>query len=630
MSKLRPSPGGRNYVPVADRPGGLAHRPSTTMHLLGRPLLTLNSLGKLPISGDVTRLVRGRQVTETSRSLKEIISCPLIKNTANASCLTHCQSESSPAPCVVSAVKTDSWLLSGLPLKKDKAIGIQITKIYTEWKNRCKDKGKSKVAGNIAVSAKDKKFIEDSNKVFDISVPNVRTVIAQDRLRSEEAKQNDLDFIKDQFEGDRNMVVDTRDKGRDTVYDNSVTGKEKRKQRLSNLGNDNKKTSEAVADNGSEDEKTEDDDDEEFKESKCKKKRKHDENYITVRLPRDILSEDTVISSKRFGLGNQGATNVVASIIQRAKQVNSEKPVDINEFTLSRTTTQRRVGQSMKIKADDRKKAFKAKLRTLPNTFWINFDGADSKQLSGQGRIKETKHRLSLYLDSPDLKEPPQLLGVPVVLSSKGIDQFSRVATDLEEWEATNKVCGASTDTAADITGWKKGAIGRLARFLKRDILTRACRRHSAERHIMKAAKLVFGNTKSPHWAIFKEIHDIWPTFCVDDDHSGIDYDDLEFYEWGKDQDLDKRAGEVLAWGLAMLADNTFDRGDYRNLVKYLVVWLGGAFNIPGFKFRTPGAFHFARYYTFLFQIMTFLYIQVHFAVSVCDAGCNGRSSDGP
>ena len=549
----------------------------------------------------MTRFVRGRQIADTRKGhkdLKDIISCPLIKNTNDASCLTHCQLESSPAPCAVSAVKADSWIASGLPLKSDKSIGVHITKNFNTWRNRCKDKGKNKTP---AVSAKDDKFIQDSKAVLDISAPNTKTVIAQDRMRSDEAKKNDLDFLKDQFEGSRSMYVDERREGRDTGYDDSVAAKEKMTLRLLSAGEKSKEVTKVIMDSESDDEEIEEADPEErgeSGESKRKKIRKgkgEDKEYVTVRLPKDILSDDTIIMSKRFGLGNQGATNVVASILKRSKEVDSEKEVDIKNFTLSRTTTQRRVGQSMKAEPEDRKKLLKAKLRTLPNTFWINFDGKDTKQLSQQGRIKETKHRISLYLDSPDLKEPPQLLGVPVVLSSKGEDQFSRVATELEEWEATAKVCGASTDTAADITGWRKGAIGRLARFLKRDILTRACRRHSAERHVMKAAKVVFGNTKSPHWDIFKEMHDTWSSFCEDDDHSGVDYEDLATYEWGKDQELDRRAAAVLVWGLERLADNTFDRGDYRNLVEYLVVWLGGVESIPGFKFKTAGAFHFAR-----------------------------------
>ena len=175
------------------------------------------------------------------------------------------------------------------------------------------------------------------------------------------------------------------------------------------------------------------------------------------------------------------------------------------------------------------------------------------------------------------------------------MDQFTRVAADLVDWEAAEQVCGASMDTASDITGWKKGAVGRLARLLKRDLLHRACRRHSAERHVMKAAKVVFGNTKSPHWDIFKQINKSWSEFVEDDSHGGVDYDNLVSYEWGQDQELDKPAAAVLAWGLDMLVKNTFGRGDYRNLVELVVVWLGGVECVQGFRFHIAGAFHFAR-----------------------------------
>ena len=46
-----------------------------------------------------------------------------------------------------------------------------------------------------------------------------------------------------------------------------------------------------------------------------------------------------------------------------------------------------------------------------------------------------------------------------------------------------------------------------------------------------------------------------------DDDHKGVDYDDLNYYQWG-DPLLNHRAGEVLAWGLKLLKEGSFERGD--------------------------------------------------------------------
>ena len=58
---------------------------------------------------------------------------------------------------------------------------------------------------------------------------------------------------------------------------------------------------------------------------------------------------------------------------------------------------------------------------------------------------------------------------------------------------------------------------------------------------------------------------------------------------------MDKRAAEVLAWGLDMLARGKFERGDYKQLLILTVVWLGGKEMVENFCFAMPGAHHFAR-----------------------------------
>ena len=86
-----------------------------------------------------------------------------------------------------------------------------------------------------------------------------------------------------------------------------------------------------------------------------------------------------------------------------------------------------------------------------------------------------------------------------------------------------------------------------------------------------------------------------WAGFAGDDSHSGIDYDDINYYPWGEDKVRDRRAAKVLAWALEMLAKGKFDRGDYRQLLILIVVWLSHRTSVENFKFPVPGAHHFAR-----------------------------------
>ena len=67
-------------------------------------------------------------------------------------------------------------------------------------------------------------FIEESNKLFDISVAKFEEKIGLDRLRSQEAKDEDIQFFLDQ-KGERNMYISSE---LYRAFESSVKNKEKR------------------------------------------------------------------------------------------------------------------------------------------------------------------------------------------------------------------------------------------------------------------------------------------------------------------------------------------------------------------------------------------------------------------
>jgi len=71
-------------------------------------------------------------------------------------------------------------------------------------------------------------FIEESNKLFDISVPKFEEKIRSDRLRSQEAKDEDIQFFLDQ-KGERNMYISSE---LDKAFESSVKNKENRHRRM--------------------------------------------------------------------------------------------------------------------------------------------------------------------------------------------------------------------------------------------------------------------------------------------------------------------------------------------------------------------------------------------------------------
>ena len=76
--------------------------------------------------------------------------------------------------------------------------------------------------------------------------------------------------------------------------------------------------------------------------------------------------------------------------------------------------------------------------------------------------------------------------------------------------------------------------MSRLKQRLGRDLVWAQCRRHSVQRHMVKSAIVVMGDTKGTSWQIFKIVCDNWAGFAKDDTHSGIDYEDLNYYQWAR------------------------------------------------------------------------------------------------
>ena len=66
-------------------------------------------------------------------------------------------------------------------------------------------------------------FIEESNKLFDISVAKFEEKIGSDHLRSQEAKDEDIQFFLDHQKGERNMYISSE---LDKAFECSVKNKD--------------------------------------------------------------------------------------------------------------------------------------------------------------------------------------------------------------------------------------------------------------------------------------------------------------------------------------------------------------------------------------------------------------------
>ena len=81
--------------------------------------------------------------------------------------------------------------------------------------------------------------------------------------------------------------------------------------------------------------KIEDTDDKNYDNDVMSRKRKRsgqdDEEYVSIRLPKDLLSGKTLLTGKRYHIGNQALTSVMGTLLSQAKDIDSDAPVDMNE-----------------------------------------------------------------------------------------------------------------------------------------------------------------------------------------------------------------------------------------------------------------------------------------------------------
>ena len=198
-------------------------RKQTEVFLFGQGNPEFPSAGKLPLAADVMRyLLYRKQLPEFKiSSTAAVICCPLKTGTQDARCLDPggcCDpDQGAVSKCVVAKLKYDGhWAESGLPVIKDQNILGKVLNIHDTKQKLTKNKSRQSSAEEV----KRNEFKIAMESLFDISAPDIIEKIEKDRLRSEQAKKEDLDFLMDQ-RGPRKMCIGARDE----VCDKKVAAK---------------------------------------------------------------------------------------------------------------------------------------------------------------------------------------------------------------------------------------------------------------------------------------------------------------------------------------------------------------------------------------------------------------------
>ena len=534
--------------------------------------------------GDMVRYLHWvkDQAVNKSADWESLLSCPLMSGTNESSCYTKgCQTPGYVGNgCGVFFAKyTGGWVKTGIPLMSDRTIKTHIRTVLKDWQSINKMRARLSLPN---LSSQQQKLVENfqhkMSETFLITDSNAEELIRNDRLRNDEQKNEDIEFLKSMKE-DRIASVAKIDNQYQQKVDNKVRRQEVEQRKLveeqrrqeSSRNKDTLRT-EVVDDSGS---------DEDFLEKENKRNKKDDS--VTIEVPKNIV-EILAPTANRYDV----SSTALSSLLLQTVAVGGGS---IDTLPLSRRQVERTSKKSLHSYADNVKEAFK---EIAKDKFFVcHFDGKQLEEFSGG--IKATKERLSVLVSSPDL-DHAQVLGAVALDGQTGNEIFVGVIQLLEDFGLTDRIIGMSFDTTASNTGVRQGACARLENDLTRALLWLACRRHVMELHIKHVAKVIGEKIsgrkhQGPEHLLFKRLKDEWPNLLPQ-----IDLADLRKFNWQAvhGTEMEDHAQRSLEDLSRFLAQKTFDREDYKELCELSLLYLGGA--VPSFKFQYPGAHHHARY----------------------------------
>lgn len=491
---------------------------------------------------------------------------------------------------MVSAV-LDLWKKAGFGsyVISGSAVRDKILKIQKKYSNLHRMKSLNWSSSPESYTQQQKQFVEDSDKLLDISVAGIEDKIRGDRLRSQEAKDEDIDFLCDQ-RSERKMYISEE---LDEHYENSLKNRERRFQKIEELrSQEEEKTveaneievsfdsnSESAGETDTEVPSTDDDSTQESHQSSKKGQK------IMIVISPDDLVDCTAEVSARYNVGIRPQTSLLAAICNKAG-------LNLDDVAISRTTVHRKRYKKIESLGD---KLRQDVIETLQGKrLCLHFDGKLVKQIEEDLNITVTVERIAVSVTSPDIEDREDiLLGVVQAESSKGSDQAHVILNLLEYYEIADQIFAICCDTTSSNTGAFSGAISVMTEVLNIPILWILCRHHMYEVHISHFMEALTGEkTKGPRRALYVRLQKAWPSIKSEVDKM----ENLVRFDYSKLQvgsPLYELTLEALEFGKRALAIGTFARGDYKKVCELFVFYLGG--DVPNFHFHQPGACHEAR-----------------------------------
>ena len=448
------------------------------------------------------------------------------------------------------------WEKARIPIRKEDRAISKLESLFNDWAKLKKNAKRMTASQRMNES----KFMEILDDLFDI------------------AHMDALKTIK--IDEDRDFLVAQRDKGRRGSLgpiDKILTTRECRAQERQSMvlkrkqaEEERQKVSEqtAILESSSSDENDNDYDrlDRERealsipRTSACIPKKRARRNSVTPELAAAL---------DRVKLSDRKATVLFAATAQSLGY--DTKNLNINRSSIRRSRLKCRKEIAQNLKAD---------FATTADKLVVHWDGKILKDITGHEHVD----RLPVIVSGASVT---QLLGVPKLISGTGESQAAAIEQLLSEWGVADRIAAMCFDTTACNTGYKNGTCVLLEKKLNKELVYLACRHHIMELVLATAFEETMGVSSGPDIAIFKRFQTAWQKF----DHTN--------YETGamneQVMNVVKEEMETIITFCETKLTEIHPREDYREFLEIVLIFLGVA-PARGVRFRTPGAFHHARW----------------------------------
>lgn len=208
----------------------------------------------------------------------------------------------------------------------------------------------------------------------------------------------------------------------------------------------------------------------------------------------------------------------------------------------------------------------------------VHWDGKMLPELTGREKVE----RIPIIISYSDGE---QLLGVPKVVASTGVEISRATFNMLTEWGISDKIVAACFDTTASNSGRFNGSAVLLEQLLERSLLYLPCRHHICELYLRAAFESSAGSS-SVSVPLFERFQIAWAKI------------DQKLFKFGILNDyvatrINKEKNQIIDFCRCQLKKD-HARSDYRELLELTILFLG---IVPeGHNFRPPGPMHHARW----------------------------------